>query len=495
MIQHGLAVLCLPLWLACLSGSCSNADAAGPSPVDEPSSADGQRVDWPTLAVGDLRAMHELIRDNHPGPVDAANRQFSAWLEAGLAETLPLAEAAQSRGAYEYALRVYANGFADGHLGVRLPPQDDALWPGFLTTTDAQGVTRVSVTTLGSVPLGAALLGCDGQDAAALMYRRVQRPLANPAIPQKLGLASPWLMVAADDAAPPFARCRFDEAGAEREVDLRWQSIPQTMLQQRITEAQGIPRPPLGLREVAGVWFVSLPSFQWAGADLASMQAFLADLSQHAAQLHAARHVLIDLRGNDGGNSAWGDEVASALWGGSHVSALEDSLDGSVDWRVSERNAAAVQSDAAAAHAAGHAEESEEFSVIAAKMDALSGSGTALLPAPEPVGPAPEPFASPFRNPVYVLTEPHCASACLDFMDLLRRLPGVVQVGLPTSADTTYLEVAFARLPGEQATLVYPMKVYRNRARGNNEWYDPAIAWPGSAMTDEAVAAWIASLP
>ena len=301
--------------------------------------------------------------------------------------------------------------------------------------------------------------------------------------------------MAADDAPPPFAQCRFDEAGAKREVDLRWQPIPEAALQQRITEAQGIPRPPLGLRRVGGVWFVSLPSFQWTGTDLAPMQAFLADLNQHAAQLHAARHVLIDLRGNDGGNSAWGDEVASALWGLDHVNAVEDSLDGSVEWRVSKRNAAAVQSDAAAARVAGHTEQAEEFGAIAAKLAALSGTETALLPAPEPVGPAPEPFASPFQHPVYVLTEPHCASACLDFMDLLRRLPGVVQLGLPTSADTTYLELALAPLPSGQATLAYAMKVYRNRARRNNEWYDPAIPWSGGPMTDDAVAAWIASLP
>ncbi len=493
MVQHGWMMLCLSSWFACLGVACSDA-ATGPSLADEASLQSGQHADWPTLAMGDLRAMHDLIRDNHPGPVDAGNPQFNAWLEAGLAEALPLAEAAHSRSDHEYALRVYANGFADGHLGVRFPPRNAALWPGFLTTTDARGITRVSVTAPGAlIPLGAALLGCDGEDAAALLHRRVQCPLANPAVPQRLGLASPWLMIAADDAAPPFARCRFDEA--EREIDLRWQPISSAALQQRITEAQGILRPPLGLREVAGVWFVSLPSFQWTGADLARMQAFLADLNQHAAQLHEVRHVVIDLRGNDGGDSLWGEAVASALWGRDHVSAVEDSLDGSVEWRVSERNATAVQSDAAAIRAEGQAEAAEEFSAIAAKIAALSGTGTALLPAPEPVGPAPEPFPSPFQNPVYVLTEPHCASACLDFMDLLRRLPGVVQVGLPTSADTTYLELASAPLPSGQATLAYAMKVYRNRARRNNEWHDPAIPWPGGAMTDEAVAAWIASLP
>jgi hypothetical protein len=38
------------------------------------------------------------------------------------------------------------------------------------------------------------------------------------------------------------------------------------------------------------------------------------------------------------------------------------------------------------------------------------------------------------------------------------------------------------------------MKVYRNRLRANNEWYEPKIRWPGGVMSDEAVTTWIALL-
>ena len=494
MVRHGLTALCMALGLARQLGP---ANAAPATPEPPPSATGSDPADWPTLAVGDLHAIHDLIRDNHPGPVDADNPQFGTWLERGVAEALPLAEAAHSRSAYEYALRAYANGFADGHLDVRFPPRDAALWPGFLTTTDARGVTRVSVTTPGApVPPGATLLGCDGEDVAALLHRRVQRPLANAAVPQRLGLYSPWLMVAgADEAAAQPARCRFEEAGQEHAADLSWQPIGAAALQQRIAEAQGSAPSPLGLRKVGEVWIVSIPSFTWTGEGTVAMQGFIDQLDRQAATLHEARHVVIDVRGNSGGSSAWGEAAASALWGRGHVQAVADSFDWTVDWRVSERNAAALQSDAAMLRAAGQVEPADHLSALAARMAALSRTGTKLLSVPEPAGPAPAPFPSPFRHPVYVLTDPNCASACLDFMDLLHRLPGVVQVGLPTSADTPYLELASAPLPSGQATLAYAMKVYRNRARRNNEWYDPAIPWPGGAMTDEAVAAWIASLP
>jgi len=66
---------------------------------------------------------------------------------------------------------------------------------------------------------------------------------------------------------------------------------------------------------------------------------------------------------------------------------------------------------------------------------------------------------------------------------------------LPTYADTNYLETAFAPLPGGLARLAYPMKVYRNRARGADVAYQPQIAWPGGTMTDESVVRWINGLP
>jgi hypothetical protein len=41
----------------------------------------------------------------------------------------------------------------------------------------------------------------------------------------------------------------------------------------------------------------------------------------------------------------------------------------------------------------------------------------------------------------------------------------------------------------------YSLKVYRNRLRANNEWYEPQIRWPGGAMSDEAITKRIAQLP
>jgi hypothetical protein len=73
-------------------------------------------------------------------------------------------------------------------------------------------------------------------------------------------------------------------------------------------------------------------------------------------------------------------------------------------------------------------------------------------------------------------------------------LPGVVHVGQPTSADSIYIDNTGMMLPSGQGQLSYSLKVYRNRIRGNNQWYEPALKWPGGALTDESVAAWVKSI-
>ena len=106
-------------------------------------------------------------------------------------------------------------------------------------------------------------------------------------------------------------------------------------------------------------------------------------------------------------------------------------------------------------------------------------------------GPAPKSLVT---GRVFLLTDGACASACLDFADVVRRLPHVTHIGLPTSADAVYIDNTESILPSGLAVLSYSLKVYRNRVRANNEWYEPAIRWPGGVMSDAAITAWIRQL-
>ena len=443
--------------------------------------------------------MHDLIRDNHPGPVDDRNPGFRTWLENGFASLQAQARAARTGHGYRLVLLRYANGFADYHLAVRFDRPEPELWPGFLTRTNRiGGPTRVALAEdAPGIATGDVLLGCGASSASELLAARVLGPLANPAQSQRLILSSPWLtVVSADDRDGQAVACRFRTGAGPRTVPVRWRPIDAAALSERIERASGIVVPPLGLRRLGDVWLVSLPSFTWSGPDAPRMRAMVAAVRAHAAELHAARHVVIDLRGNGGGNSQWGDDVAAALWGQGPVDAAEAGFDGTVDWRVSPRNRDTIRGEVADMRAAGHADEAADWDRLVHRMDQALDARQALLRMDSPPSAGTAPVGpSPFAHPVPVLTDPHCASACLDFVDLLDRLPGTERIGLETGADTDYLDLAAAPLPSGHATLDYAMKAYRHRARGANVAYRPAVPWPGGVMTDASVARWVDGLP
>ena len=235
----------------------------------------------------------------------------------------------------------------------------------------------------------------------------------------------------------------------------------------------------LGIRELAGVTFVSLPNMNATGKD-----EFFAELEARRDALRQARLLVLDVRGNSGGSSAVGERALSILFGQDLVGRISESFDWTVDWRASPGNAEELRRQARA-----------DDGDLPREIDAAIGRGDDFVRrSGSPVrlrGRAP---LTPFRGDVFLLTDGACASACLDFADIARRLPRVMHVGQPTSGDAIYIDNRQQPLPSGLAALSFGMKVYRNRVRGHNQWYAPALQWPGGAMTDEAVAAWLVDL-
>jgi hypothetical protein len=100
------------------------------------------------------------------------------------------------------------------------------------------------------------------------------------------------------------------------------------------------------------------------------------------------------------------------------------------------------------------------------------------------------PQAAGVPGKIVVVTSASCFSACLDFLDVLKLHPAVVQVGQPTGVDTDYMENWGWPLPSGLAQIGYPMKVYRNRRRANNEGYAPRVKHD-DLSDSAALAAWI----
>jgi hypothetical protein len=239
---------------------------------------------------------------------------------------------------------------------------------------------------------------------------------------------------------------------------------------------------------------ISLPTFQFGSdTEIAGIQKLIAEITANAAALHNTT-IVLDMRGNGGGDSSWGDQVVDAVWGKGWAEAIESQFDNTVDWRASRNNYERLSEVVDEERREGLSESSAYWAKTRDAIKLAMDRGDALARVEDPPHGNKSLPSNPITTRVFVLTDNGCASACLDFLDVVRRIPGVTHVGLPTSADAIYIDTNHWPLPGGVAHLNYGMKVFRHRVRGNNEWYEPQIRWPGGEMTDDAVITWIASL-
>lgn len=470
---------------------------------------------WAVMAEQDLQAIHRAVLESHPGPVDARNPGFSRWLEQGYRESLTHARAARSFGGYAAALRRYAAGFRDGHLSVSLSLEPAQVqWPGFLV---AQRAGRFVVSAVdekeptGLPAPGTELLSCDGTPSAQLLERSVWPYVNGPDVEARRVRATPQLLVDVGNPEVPRARA-CDVRGADGQVHtvtLRYRQARPAELWERSQAAAFGPRPSFGVHPFGegGLW-VSIPSF-YAPESEATLKG-LRELVAQAPGWREARVVVLDVRGNGGGSSAWGDSIVQGLYGEALVSAVQardPARDQQyVDWRVSKDNLAHLRFlvDFVARE---QGPESPMLKHVQRVTDGMAGAlarrealfrlreedegakaGTAAAGALPPLPP------SPMRGQVFLLTDGRCASACLDFADAVLAMPGVTHVGQPTSADSVYMEVRIEKLPSGAAELALPVKVYRNRPRGHNVPYVPAHRYPGAPADTAALEAWVLAL-
>ncbi|WP_299322946.1 S41 family peptidase [Parasphingopyxis sp.] len=456
---------------------------------------DGASI-WAELALGDLEAIRDLLAENHPGPVDLENSRYGEWLRDGFAEASQRAGRADSMADYERTLRFFVNGFRDGHIALGLNYQPRIYsWPRFLVRRSVDGnADSVFYSNTDAVPVGAKLQSCDGQAVDALLGERVDPYFFNADIPHTRRWYVPRLFTLdPGDEELQLAQCTFLIDGETRAVDLEWARLSARTRSEQFASLRS-DRPELGIAERDGIVFVGLPSFVQTGSRARTMQAVIDEIGERRDELRS-RAVVFDVRGNGGGNSAWGVAVAQALYGEEWVSRITESFDATVDWRVSAANMAHLDGIFETVSRDGLADAAEYVDGVRTAMAAALERDEALVrtsdPGTEPSGPPP---ANPISGRVYFLTDSRCGSACLDFADVMRRLPGVTHIGLPTYADAIYIDNTVALLPSGLARFSYSLKVYRNRVRGNNEFYTPEIPWPGGPMTDEAVTAWIGEL-
>jgi hypothetical protein len=454
---------------------------------------------WQSMARQDLAFIRDTLAEHHPGPVDEANPGFSSWFERGYEETLSRLPEVRGFGGWQHLLRLYVAGFADEHLSLEL--WVDFRWPAWAGIELAWNGERFVVSDTADdveLPRGALLESCDGQSAEALWQRNVVPFHArDPRPAMRFRHAHRLLQSHGNPLVARPQNCAFEHEGRRLEIELAWRSEAAHRLPAGPVAAQD--RPP-GVRRFGAhsIW-LTLPTFAPRGPAVEAMSSTLAELPEH----RDARLIVVDVRGNGGGSSHWTEVFMRALYGDAYVEQSQSAYQKAqgpvtIDYRASEANLTHFRS-LLPTIAAQTGADSEPYRHFAGVVDgialALREDATfhrVEVPIPETIEPTPaEPL---FAGKVLLLTDHRCASACLSFADRLLALPGVIQVGQPTSADTPYMEVRGEALPSRLGALTFATKVYRGRARPGAGDYRPEHAFRGDLSDTAAVEAWLSDL-
>lgn len=454
---------------------------------------------WNDLARADVAAALQLIETNHPGAsAELGDTDFLRRLQSARAladQRLPLV---RDYGGHAAVLNGLANAFGDGHI--RSDPilsLSRRTWTGIVMARRAgRWVVGSQAATDGEPDLKSAqLVACEGIEAEQFARQRIGTFLANPDVEADMARRAASLLL---DDGNPFvkrpARCTFDRpGGGQVNFVLNWRPVPLRTLEQVAGEAYRPARAGMGVSAFAGG--------QWIGLETLSNDAakVVEEARRQQAILRAAPMVVVDLRGNSGGNSQYADEIARVLVGEARVAAVNrggNDCDGTY-WRVSPDNSRALRKFAGelpADRAGDWIRQADALEAAVANKAIFSPALPACARRDKqgaPIVPSRMP-ATAMSGRLVLLTDRACFSSCLMATSLFRRL-GALHVGEATDMGTRYIEVREITLPSGLRTFATLQKV----ALGVGDFgpYAPAVTFPGPLDEDDRLKAWVAALP
>ncbi|CAA9339578.1 MAG: hypothetical protein AVDCRST_MAG68-2935 [uncultured Gemmatimonadetes bacterium] len=277
---------------------------------------------WSALFRMDLDSARAIIAADHPGVLDRQNPAFARTLATAYQEALRAVPRIDSYNAYAIALARFGNRFQDAHLNVGGNRPVMALRDAGIEAVFRGGAFLVewADTRYGDRAAslrGATVRDCDGAAAERVFRERVLSWRGRPSVEADWHRFAPLLFHDYGPPTPPAPRsCRFATPGGVVALPLQWEPLDTARLAERRRRAA--PPRTLSLEWMgdARTLWVSLPTFAVDdSAGVAAMRGVIDSLRAETGRGRDRRLLVFDLRGNDGGSSRWGDEIAEAVFG------------------------------------------------------------------------------------------------------------------------------------------------------------------------------------
>lgn len=443
---------------------------------------------WQSMALEDIEAAHARIVEAHPGVIDAERPDFNTWVQQGHEQAKALVKYVMSYDTAVAAVRFYTSGFKDDHLTYSDDIREDfPIWvTGWnIERKDGQYVVATVVPDWSAElpPIGSTWTGCDGDQSDEVL----------------------------EAVVGPFVNRRSGDRSREQQAAMLWmrRPVPENLRECTFVAPEGdmvrlaVSYQPITTRKFVDAWprvnsgdanarnsFDLTDGLLWVNAGRLNMRedsSDLLELDQMLAGLEAvtgARAIVFDVRGNRGGDSGIGDRIFAAATGG--LDFEQDDLDSLppyyAQWRVSDFLVAYLGSNVERSRRLYGADSSRVRNEVAFRDRVLTAKALGQSWVDQPAGrsmtrtdvAARNGHLRRFDGKIALLTDSGCMSACLDFVDVVLQAPNSMHVGQTTGADSVYMVGSLSRLPSGNRFMM-PVKVWRNRTRGNNESLSPDL--------------------
>lgn len=300
-----------------------------------PNASFSKESTWRAKTLSDLQKIRSTLESNHPAfktSQESPEKDFLKWFEDGFKTAKQRAEQIDSFFGYYFTLRAYGIGFKDEHLVVqvasidRFKEQMKFKWPGFAVQLSENNKIRVS--TVNPIlenqvpPVGAVLLSCDGRDSETIMEENVYTFYGDKLILKNRATFVPRIFV---DSANPFIqlpkKCVFEKGGKIQSYPIKWTLISFDDLWPKINVNYNIKLQSIEARTLDGdVHWVSLPTFAPDPKGEQNLRRIISEAVKHRNH----KSLVIDLRGNGGGSSTWGNDVLKGYFGEKYIDEVQN---------------------------------------------------------------------------------------------------------------------------------------------------------------------------
>jgi hypothetical protein len=212
-----------------------------------------------------------------------------------------------------------------------------------------------------------------------------------------------------------------------------------------------------------GSW-ITLSSFSLNKEEKDKFQLFLSRLPL----LRNKDYIILDLRGNQGGNSIYCEEIINYLFGKDFAESKRAILykNSFTDWRASPGNLEYIASLVTRYPEISEIAEGIKLSLTKGEKfyrDFYKATSYNKV-------------SSAINSHFFVIIDSSNVSSTLVFLDQLKAMTKkLLLIGEKTKADRIYSDVRSIKLPSQKGNLILPMKILPNRPRKDQEGYLPDL--------------------